>query len=221
VSTPVAKSRESTIVQIDGTWVSVPSGINAIEAARMQGKEVPHFCYHPKLQVAGNCRMCLIEVGLPKSGTDKKPILGADGFPEIGWSPRPQIGCATVVTEGMAFRTDSPALREARKGVMEFCWPTIRSTAPSATKRVSADSKSTRAITGRHLDVSQRTRLRNPSACPLARASCSITSDAFSVHAVSDSCAMSPTMIASASSPVAATPALRRIQHANLRATTP
>jgi len=120
VSTPVAKSRESTIVQIDGTWVSVPSGINAIEAARMQGKEVPHFCYHPKLQVAGNCRMCLIEVGLPKSGTDKKPILGADGFPEIGWSPRPQIGCATVVTEGMAFRTDSPALREARKGVMEF-----------------------------------------------------------------------------------------------------
>jgi NADH-quinone oxidoreductase subunit G len=107
-------------VQIDGEWVQIPKGLNVIEAANRFGKFIPHYCYHPKLSVVGNCRMCLIEMGMPKMGPDRKPIIGADGKAEIGWIPRPQIGCATTVAEGMGIRTNSPLVKECRQGVMEF-----------------------------------------------------------------------------------------------------
>jgi NADH-quinone oxidoreductase subunit G len=107
-------------VQIDGQWVQVPKGMNVVEAAGKFGKFIPHYCYHPKLSVVGNCRMCLVEMGMPKMGPDRQPVLGADGKPEIGWIPRPQIGCATNVSEGMGIRTDSALVQECRKGVMEF-----------------------------------------------------------------------------------------------------
>jgi NADH-quinone oxidoreductase subunit G len=107
-------------VQVDGAWMQFPKGLNAIEVARRIGKFIPHYCYHPKLSVPGNCRMCLIEVGMPKTDAQRKPVLAADGKPEIGWMPRPQIGCATQITEGMGIRTDSPLVDECRKGVMEF-----------------------------------------------------------------------------------------------------
>jgi NADH-quinone oxidoreductase subunit G len=107
-------------VQIDGKWVQLPKGLNAVEAARRVGKFIPHFCYHPKLSISGNCRMCLIEMGLPKMGPDRKPVIGPDGHNEINWMPRPQIGCATNISEGMGLRTDSPIVQECRKSVMEF-----------------------------------------------------------------------------------------------------
>jgi NADH-quinone oxidoreductase subunit G len=107
-------------VQVDGAWMQFPKGLNAIEVARRIGKFIPHYCYHPKLSVPGNCRMCLIEVGMPKTDAQRKPVLAADGKPEIGWMPRPQIGCATQITEGMGIRTESPLVDECRKGVMEF-----------------------------------------------------------------------------------------------------
>ncbi len=105
---------------IDGKCVEVPKGTNVIQAAEKVGVHVPHYCYHEKLSVAGNCRMCLVEMGTPKMGPDKKPVLKADGSPEIAWIPRPQIGCATTVSEGMAIKTDSPMVQDCRKGVMEF-----------------------------------------------------------------------------------------------------
>ena len=117
---PTAPAPELIDVQIDGQWVQVPKGINAIEAAKLFGKFIPHYCYHPKLQVVGNCRMCLIELGTPKMGPDKKPELGPDGRPLINWMPRPQIGCATNLAPGMAIRTDSKLVQECRNGVMEF-----------------------------------------------------------------------------------------------------
>ncbi len=107
-------------VQVDGAWLQFPKGLNAVEVARRVGKFIPHYCYHPKLSVAGNCRMCLIEVGAPKMNAERKPVLAADGHPEINWIPRPQIGCATQVSEGMALRTTSPLIEECRRGVMEF-----------------------------------------------------------------------------------------------------
>jgi NADH-quinone oxidoreductase subunit G len=64
--------------------------------------------------------MCLIEMGLPKMGPDRKPELGDDGKPIINWMPRPQISCAQDVADGMGIRTDSPLAQECRKGVMEF-----------------------------------------------------------------------------------------------------
>jgi NADH-quinone oxidoreductase subunit G len=107
-------------VQIDGVWMQFPKGLNAVEAARRAAKFIPHYCYHPKLSISGNCRMCLIELGMPKLDPQRKPVIGADGKPEISWMPKPQIGCATLVAEGMGIRTGSPMVEEVRKGVMEF-----------------------------------------------------------------------------------------------------
>jgi NADH-quinone oxidoreductase subunit G len=107
-------------VQIDGVWTQMPKGLNAVEAARRVGKFIPHYCYHPKLAIVGNCRMCLIETGGPKLDASRAPVLDASGKPEINWVPRPAIGCATQLAEGMAIRTNSPLVEECRKGVMEF-----------------------------------------------------------------------------------------------------
>jgi len=107
-------------VQIDGVWMQFPKGTRVIEACAQAQKFVPRYCYHPKLTSPGNCRMCLIEMGMPKMGPDRKPVIGADGKPEISWIPRPQISCAQDVAEGMGVRTDSPMAKECRKGVMEF-----------------------------------------------------------------------------------------------------
>jgi NADH-quinone oxidoreductase subunit G len=107
-------------VQIDGQWLQFPKGTRVIEACAQAGKYVPRYCYHPKLSSPGNCRMCLIEMGMPKMGADRKPELDADGKPVINWIPRPQISCAQDVAEGMGVRTDSPMARDCRKGVMEF-----------------------------------------------------------------------------------------------------
>jgi NADH-quinone oxidoreductase subunit G len=107
-------------VQVDGEWKQFPKGTRLIEACMKSGQFVPHYCYHPKLSSPGNCRMCLVEMGMPKMTPDRKPILGEDGHPEINWSPRPTISCATDVGEGMAVRTSSPLVEECRKGVMEF-----------------------------------------------------------------------------------------------------
>ncbi len=107
-------------VQIDGVWMQFPKGTRVIEACKQAAKFIPHYCYHEKLTSPGNCRMCLVELGSPKMTPDRKPIIGADGKPELAWIPRPQISCAQDVSEGMGIRTDSPMVQECRKGVMEF-----------------------------------------------------------------------------------------------------
>ena len=117
----VAKDENDLIdVQVDGQWVKMPRGLNVVEVAHRVNKFIPHYCYHPKLSVVGNCRMCLFEMGTPKMGPDRQPVLGKDGKPEIAWMPRPQIGCATGITPGMGIRTDSPLVKDCRNGVMEF-----------------------------------------------------------------------------------------------------
>jgi NADH-quinone oxidoreductase subunit G len=88
-------------VKIDGNDVLVPEGINLIEAAKIAGTEVPHYCYHPDLSIAGNCRMCQVEV------------VGA---------PKLTIACNTQVKEGMEIRTQksSTAVSDAQKATLEF-----------------------------------------------------------------------------------------------------
>ncbi|PYK03655.1 MAG: NADH-quinone oxidoreductase subunit L [Verrucomicrobia bacterium] len=107
-------------VQVDGVWHQFPKGTRVIEACAQAGVYVPRYCYHKKLSSPGNCRMCLIEMGMPRMGPDRKPELGADGKPIINWMARPQICCAQDVAEGMGVRTNSPLVEECRKGVMEF-----------------------------------------------------------------------------------------------------
>jgi NADH-quinone oxidoreductase subunit G len=109
-------------VNIDGVDIAVPKGTNVIEAAKQLQKDVPHYCYHPKLTVAGNCRMCMVEMGMPAvDPATKAPVMdAATGKQKINWIPRPQIGCGTTVTPGMHIKTSSPMVKDAREGVMEF-----------------------------------------------------------------------------------------------------
>jgi len=109
-------------VNIDGREIAVPKGTNVIEAARQLGIEVPHYCYHPKLSVVGNCRMCLVEMGMPAvDPATKAPITDpATGRQKINWIPRPAIGCATNASPGLHIRTTTPLVKDCREGVMEF-----------------------------------------------------------------------------------------------------
>jgi len=85
---------------VDGVEIEVPQGATVLQACELAGKEVPRFCYHERLSIAGNCRMCLVEV---KPGP-----------------PKPQASCALPATEGQEVRTDSEMVKKAREGVMEF-----------------------------------------------------------------------------------------------------
>ena len=112
-------------VQINGVWREFPKGTRVIEACEQAGSYVPRYCYHKKLSSPGNCRMCLIEMGFPRLGPNRKPELGADGKPIVNWIPRPQISCAQDVSEGMAVRTNSPLVKEClRHGGVEA--PAVR-----------------------------------------------------------------------------------------------
>lgn len=114
---------EHVTINIDGQDVDVPKGTNIIEAVKMvgKGKEVPHYCYHPKLSIAGNCRMCLIEMGMPmKDRATGEAVLDEDGKQKVGWMPKPAIGCATNAAPGMHIKTNSPMVEESRNGVTEF-----------------------------------------------------------------------------------------------------
>jgi NADH-quinone oxidoreductase subunit G len=109
-------------VNVDGRDIAVPKGTNMIEAARLTSVEVPHYCYHPKLTVAGNCRMCLVEMGLPAvDPATKAPIMDpATGRQKINWMPRPTIACATNASPGLHIRTNTPAVVDCRNSVTEF-----------------------------------------------------------------------------------------------------
>lgn len=108
-------------VQIDGTWIQVPKGTRMIEACKIAEQEVPHYCYHPKLSSPGNCRMCLVQMGMPaRPAPGEEPTYGDDGFQEIGWMPRPVIACANTVGENMGIRTGGELVEKCREGVMEF-----------------------------------------------------------------------------------------------------
>lgn len=108
-------------VQIDGHWIQVPRGTRMIEACKLAEKEVPHYCYHPKLSSPGNCRMCLVQMGMPpRLAPGQDPEYDGDGYQNIGWMPRPVIACANTVAENMGIRTTGELVENTRKGVMEF-----------------------------------------------------------------------------------------------------
>ena len=108
-------------------WQGKPQATTMLQAARLAGVDIPHYCYHDKLPVAGNCRMCLVEFGTPMMGPDRKPVLNEDGSPKIAKSvlpyepgtPRGAIACATPISPGMEIYADSPATRQMREAVLE------------------------------------------------------------------------------------------------------
>ena len=127
---PAPAAIEKIMVKVDGREIEVPrlmadwSGkltpTTMIQACELAKTDVPHYCYHPKLPIAGNCRMCLVEFGTPALGPDRKPILNPDGTTKIAKSPRPAIACATPVSPGMEIYTNTPGVKQMREGVLEF-----------------------------------------------------------------------------------------------------
>jgi NADH-quinone oxidoreductase subunit G len=108
-------------VQIDGVWHQFPRGTRMIEACRQASVEVPHYCYHPKLSAPGNCRMCLVQMGMPpRPAPGQEPTRDEAGYEPIGWMPRPVIACANTVSENMGIRTTGELVEKCREGVMEF-----------------------------------------------------------------------------------------------------
>src|ERR1700761_8083437 len=121
---------EKIKVKVDGREIEVPKTMpdpisgkqiptTMIQAAALINVDVPHYCYHPKLPVVGNCRMCLVEYGTPALGPDRKPITNPDGTTKIAKSPRPAIACATPISPGMEIYTNTPGVKQMREGVLE------------------------------------------------------------------------------------------------------
>ncbi len=108
-------------VQIDGVWHQFPKGTRMIEACRQAEITVPRYCYHPKLSSPGNCRMCLVQMGMPpRPAPGQEPTRDENGYEIIGWMPRPVIACANTVGENMGIRTTGELVEKCREGVMEF-----------------------------------------------------------------------------------------------------
>jgi NADH-quinone oxidoreductase subunit G len=84
---------------VDGIEIEVPGGSTVLQACEAAGREIPVFCYHPRLNIAGSCRMCLVEM-------EK--------------SPKPIASCAMPAADGMVIKTDTPLVHKARRGVLEF-----------------------------------------------------------------------------------------------------
>ena len=128
---PAPPPVEKIKVKVDGRDLDVPKTMpdpltgkpiltTMIQACALAHVDVPHYCYHPELPVAGNCRMCLVEFGTPALGPDRKPLLNSDGSPKIAKSPRPAIACATPISPGMEIYTNTPGVKQMREGVLEF-----------------------------------------------------------------------------------------------------
>lgn len=129
---------ETTTVKVDGREIDVPKltadwqgnlvPTTVLQACEHAGIEIPHYCYHPKLPVAGNCRMCLVHVGMPgRPGPDGKSPMNEDGtlkidpmvLPYERSTPKGVIGCATNLIPGMEIYASSPETKEMREAVLE------------------------------------------------------------------------------------------------------
>lgn len=106
---------------IDGHTATVPEGTTVVDAGRTVGVNIPVFCYHPKLEPVGMCRMCLVDIGRPVINRETgQPELEEDGSPKIQFGRRLETGCTTPVSEGMVVRTTTQAVADARRSVLEF-----------------------------------------------------------------------------------------------------
>lgn len=106
---------------IDGIEVAVPQGTLVVDAAKRIGKDIPVFCYHPKMDPVGMCRMCLVDVGMPvRDRASGEAVLDKDGNPEIRFAPVLQTGCTVPVAPGMVVQTNSDKVTAARGDIIEF-----------------------------------------------------------------------------------------------------
>jgi NADH-quinone oxidoreductase subunit G len=98
-ATPPPPAKDAVTVKFDGRPIEVPKNLNLIDAAKLAGIDIPHFCYHPRLSVVGQCRMCLVEI---------------EGMPKI------QAACTTPLKDGLSVKTTTEKVRSSRAATMEF-----------------------------------------------------------------------------------------------------
>ncbi|MBU0510934.1 MAG: NADH-quinone oxidoreductase subunit NuoG, partial [Chloroflexi bacterium] len=113
-------SKQITLT-INGQQVTVPAGTLIVDAAKKIGIDIPVFCYHPKMEPVGMCRMCLVEIGRPvRDRATGELVTEADGTPKIQFGPKLETACTVPVSEGMVVDGLSEKVQEARKGTVEF-----------------------------------------------------------------------------------------------------
>jgi NADH-quinone oxidoreductase subunit G len=112
---------------IDDRQVQVPEGTLLVDAARKAGIDIPVFCYHPKMEPVGMCRICLVEIGRPViDRATGQPVLEEDGQssgifkPKIQFGPRPETACTTPVSEGMVVLSTTEKVKADREDILEF-----------------------------------------------------------------------------------------------------
>ncbi|MEN6434845.1 MAG: NADH-quinone oxidoreductase subunit NuoG [Anaerolineaceae bacterium] len=106
---------------IDKRSVTAPAGMMVVDAAKKVGIKIPTFCYHPKMEPVGMCRMCLVEIGKPVIDRVTGQVqMDENGAPKIQYAPKLETACTTPVSEGMVVITDSEKVIAARKEMLEF-----------------------------------------------------------------------------------------------------
>jgi len=107
---------------IDDKEYEVEAGANLVDAAKWHAdNDIPVFCYHPKMEPVGMCRMCLVELGMiQKDRETGEVMLDEDGKPQVRWFPKLQTACTQRAADGMVIRTDTEEVDEARNNVLEF-----------------------------------------------------------------------------------------------------
>ncbi len=118
----VPKIEEKLVtLTIDNRRVSVAPGTWIVDAAKRAGIDIPVFCYHPKMEPVGMCRMCLVEVGRPMvDRATGQPVLEADGSPKIQFGAKLETGCTIPVSEGMVVRGYTDKVKQGRDEILEF-----------------------------------------------------------------------------------------------------
>ena len=105
---------------IDGKTATVPAGTLVVNAAKKIGIDIPVFCYHPKMEPVGMCRMCLVEIGRPMIDRTTGQVLMENGQPKIQFAPKLETACTTPVSEGMVVLTQSEKARASQQEIDEF-----------------------------------------------------------------------------------------------------
>jgi NADH-quinone oxidoreductase subunit G len=106
---------------IDGVQVQVPEGTLIVNAAKKAGIDIPVFCYHPKMEPVGMCRMCLVDIGRPViDRTTGELVREADGSPKIQFGPKLETACTTPISEGMVVIGLSNKVKAGREDILEF-----------------------------------------------------------------------------------------------------
>lgn len=113
-------SKEITLM-IDGLSVTAPAGTLIVDAAKKVGIVIPVFCYHPKMEPVGMCRMCLVEIGRPViDRATNQPVLNEDGTVKIQFGPKLETACTTPISEGMVVVGMTEKVKAARRDMLEL-----------------------------------------------------------------------------------------------------